>query len=163
MAGVADRVTDPLVDAFLYASRALVAVAAMSLADVDVTTAQFRVLVLVAGRGPQRPSDLAHAMQVAPSSATRMCQRLVDQGLLEREVGDNDRREVWLHPSTSGMALLRTVTRRRRAAIAATLSEMRSVDVERMVEALTAFGHAAGEVPDHEWWYELGDLGAVVA
>src|SRR5437588_4376221 len=122
MAGAGDPVEVPLVDAFLYASRALVAVAAMSLADVDVTAAQFRVLVLVAGKGPQRPSDLAHALQVAPSSATRMCQRLVDQALLERETGDIDRREVWLRPSMSGMALLRTVTRRRRAASAATLS-----------------------------------------
>jgi len=135
----------------------------MSLADVDITTAQFRVLVLVAGRGPQRPSDLAHALQVAPSSATRMCQRLVDQGLLEREAGDADRREVWLRPSAAGMALLRTVTRRRRAAIASTLSGMRAADVEGMVEALTAFGQAAGEVPDHEWWFELGDVRSIAS
>jgi len=150
-----------LIDAFLHASRTLVAAAAMSLADADVTMAQFRVLVLVASRGPQRPSDLAEELQVAPSSATRMCQRLVDQGLLERAANDADRREVWLRPSPGGMELLRSVTRRRRATIARTLSAMRTEDIEQAVAVLHAFGDAAGEVPDHGWWFELGDVGAM--
>ena len=52
---------DDLVDAVLGASRALVAVAARSLADLaeDVTLAQYRALVELAARGPQRPADLA--------------------------------------------------------------------------------------------------------
>lgn len=152
-----------LIDAFVHASRTLVAAAAISLADVDVTTAQFRVLVLMASRGPQRPSDLADELQVAPSSATRMCQRLVDQGLVEREASQADRREVWLRPSPAGMELLRSVTRRRRATIARTLSAMRADDVERVVAVLHEFGRAAGEIPDSEWWFELGDVDAIVS
>ena len=156
-----EHIEPGLIDAFLYASRTLVAAAAVSLAEVEVTTAQFRVLVLMASRGPQRPSDLADALQVAPSSATRMCQRLVEQGLVEREIGDSDRRVVWLRPSAAGLEMLRTVTRRRRAAIADTLSTMKAVEVERIIEALNAFGRASGEVPDSEWWFELGDVGAL--
>lgn len=149
-----------LVDAFIYASRALVGITAVSLADIDITAAQFRVLVLLASRGPQRPSDLADALQVAPSSATRMCQRLVDQGLVEREGNAADRRAVWLRPSAAAMELLRTVTRRRRAAINRALAAMDDGDGARMVLALTAFGRAAGEIPESEWWFDLGGVGA---
>jgi hypothetical protein len=66
---------DALVDAVLGASRALVAVAARSLATVaeDVTLAQYRALIELASRGPQRLADLATALGVEPSTATRMC------------------------------------------------------------------------------------------
>jgi hypothetical protein len=52
--GTIDATRDGLVDAVLGASRALVAVAARSLAGVDgdVTLAQYRVLVELAARGP---------------------------------------------------------------------------------------------------------------
>jgi DNA-binding MarR family transcriptional regulator len=58
------RETDELVDAVLGASRALVGVAARSLATVaeDVTLAQYRVLIELASRGPQRVADLADAL-----------------------------------------------------------------------------------------------------
>ena len=75
---------DELVDAVLGASRALVAVAARSLATVadDVTLAQYRVLIELAARGPQRLADLASALAVERSTATRMCDRLVRKRLV---------------------------------------------------------------------------------
>ena len=78
--------TDDVVDAVLGASRALVAVAARSLANVgeDVTLAQYRVLVVLASRGPQRLADLATALAVDRSTATRMCDRLVRKRLIGR-------------------------------------------------------------------------------
>ena len=76
--------TDEVVDAVLGASRALVAVAARSLATVadDVTLAQYRVLIELASRGPQRLADLATALSVDRSTATRMCDRLVRKRLV---------------------------------------------------------------------------------
>ncbi|MFZ0376596.1 MAG: hypothetical protein WAL38_02105, partial [Solirubrobacteraceae bacterium] len=64
--GPAENDGDELVVAVLGASRALVAVAARSLANVaeDVTLAQYRVLIELAARGPQRPADLATALRV---------------------------------------------------------------------------------------------------
>ena len=92
--GPVDR--DDLVDAVLGASRALVAVAARSLADLaeDVTLAQYRALVELAARGPQRPADLASALGVDPSTATRMCDRLVRKQLVQRRRISADRRGV---------------------------------------------------------------------
>ena len=87
--------TDELADAVLDASRVLVAVAARSLAAApsDVTLPQYRVLVILATRGPQRPSDLAAEVGVAASSITRMCDRLVRKKLVRRRLRPSNRRE----------------------------------------------------------------------
>ena len=52
----------------LRASRVLVAVAVRSLAavDHDVTLPQYRALVVLASRGPQRPTELADALARPP-------------------------------------------------------------------------------------------------
>ncbi|HYV60725.1 MAG TPA: MarR family transcriptional regulator, partial [Acidimicrobiia bacterium] len=70
----ADR-TDEVTDAVLDASRALVAVAARSLAGVadDVTLPQYRALVVLATEGAQSLGELAAALGVHTSTATRMC------------------------------------------------------------------------------------------
>ena len=74
------------VDAFVSASRALVAVAARSLAGLgeDVTLPQYRVLVELASKGPRRSGDLALALTVNPSTASRMIERLVRKSLVRR-------------------------------------------------------------------------------
>ena len=73
--------SEQVVDAVLRASRVLVSVAVRSLAaaDHDVTLPQYRALVVLASRGPQRPTELAEALAVHPSTITRLCDRLVDQ------------------------------------------------------------------------------------
>jgi len=73
------------VDAVLTASRSLIAVATRSLgaAAEETTIAQYRALVVLASRGPQRIVDLAAALDVAPSTAGRMSDRLVRKGLIE--------------------------------------------------------------------------------
>jgi DNA-binding MarR family transcriptional regulator len=92
----AESTTDELVDGVLGASRALVAVAARSLAGVaeDVTLPQYRFLVELASRGPQRLADLAGALGVDRSTATRMCDRLVRKRLVTRRRAQEDRRAV---------------------------------------------------------------------
>src|ERR1700749_5211293 len=108
--------SDELVDAVLRASRALVAVAARSLANVaeDVTLAQYRVLIELAARGPQRLADLATALGVDRSTATRMCDRLVRKRLVARRRGTDDRRVVRVSLTATGMELVAEVSRRRR-------------------------------------------------
>src|SRR5579875_1207325 len=103
-------------DLLVTASRALVAIAAKSLAQVEdqVTLPQYRALVILASRGRLRPVDLADALEVSPSTATRMCDRLVRKELVERVHSDNDRREVELRLSDDGRSLVSEVSNRRR-------------------------------------------------
>jgi hypothetical protein len=68
----------------LTASRTLVGVATRSLgaAAEHTTIAQYRALVVLASRGPLRLIDLAEALDVAPSTAGRMGDRLVRKHLV---------------------------------------------------------------------------------
>ncbi len=149
----AGRGGDELVDAVLGASRALVAVAARSLATVaeDVTLAQYRVLIELAARGPQRLADLATALGVERSTATRMCDRLVRKRLVHRRRTNQDRRGVRVSLTTAGGELVAEVSRRRRAEIAAIVERIPNAHRRPVLNALRAFAEAAGEVPEQDW------------
>lgn len=142
-----------LIDGFLAASRALVAVAARSLGDVDdeVTLTQYRVLVELAARGPQNVADLAGILMVSPSTATRMCDRLVNKHLIVRRRSSSDRRAVRVSLAPLGRDLIYRVTARRRGELAQILNRMPDRDIEPVIRALKAFAAAAGEVPQQEW------------
>jgi len=144
---------DELVDAVLRASRALVAVAARSIAQVDdaVTLPQYRTLVALAARGPQRVTDLADELGVHPSSATRMCDRLERAGFIDRAVAVGNRREVEVRLTRIGRALLDRVTAARRREIARIVKDVPLPLRTAMVQGLQTFSDAAGEVPDQAW------------
>jgi DNA-binding MarR family transcriptional regulator len=151
---------DALVDAVLGASRALVGVAARSLATVaeDVTLAQYRALIELASRGPQRLADLATALGVEPSTATRMCDRLVRKGLVARRRTSEDRRAVRVSLTVAGAALVAEVSGRRRVEIVEIMGRLPTAQRASVLPALRAFADAAGEVPEQDW--SLGwDLG----
>jgi DNA-binding MarR family transcriptional regulator len=148
-----DGSTEPVVDAVLGASRALVAVAARSIAAVEpgVTLPQYRTLVVLASRGPQNVGALADELGVHPSTVSRMCDRLERRGLIERTMSAASRREVSIALTRTGRALLERVTTVRREALADIVGRVPTELRPGMVTALRAFSAAAGEVPDQAW------------
>lgn len=144
---------DDLVDAVMTASRALLAVSARSLAavDEDVTLAQYRALVVLGQHGPRRPVDLAAALDVTPSTATRMCDRLVAKSLVARDRSDTDRRTVTVSLSATGRELVGAVTARRRAELRTLLDRMPRERRAAVVDGLRSFAETAGELPDTQW------------
>lgn len=144
-----DKVTESL----LTASRALVAVAARSLAAVDesVTLPQYRMLVVVASRGPQLMGHLAEALGVHQSTATRLCDRLVGKGLVERSSGHPSRREVQIDLTSEGHRIVHDVSAARRVDIAQIVARIPPALRSATVEALAAFNDAAGEIPQPLW------------
>jgi DNA-binding MarR family transcriptional regulator len=141
------------VDAVLTASRALIGVATRSLgaAAEETTIAQYRTLVVLASRGPQRMVDLAAALEVAPSTAGRMCDRLVRKGLIRRHRARADRRAVLVSITPAGRVVVDQATARRRELIMEILARMPAALQHEAAEALRAFAAAAGEVPDEQW------------
>ncbi len=144
---------DPVVDAVVGASRALVAIAARSLgaAGDEVTLAQYRALVVLASRGPQRVVDLARVLDVTASTATRMSDRLVRKGLIRRQRLTSDRRMVRLSISAAGRDLVATVTERRRHEVQDIVRRLPPAERQQLVTTLRRFADAAGEVPEQEW------------
>jgi DNA-binding MarR family transcriptional regulator len=141
------------VDAVLAASRTLIAVATKSLgaAAEETTIAQYRALVVLASRGPQRVVDLAGALEVAPSTAGRMCDRLVRKGLIGRRRARADRRAVLVSLTAAGRQVVDQATARRRELIAVILERLPAGQQRAVADALSAFGAAAGEIPDSQW------------
>ena len=140
------------VEAVLTASRTLVAVATQSLgaAAEDTTIAQYRALVVLASRGPQRLTDLAGALDVTPSTAGRMCDRLLRKGLIRRHRARADRRAVQVSLTAAGRQVVDQATARRRALIAGILGRLPARQQSAVAGALAAFAAAAGEIPDSQ-------------
>lgn len=143
-----------IIDALLVASRAMVAIASRSLADIDpeVTLPQSRALVLLASRGPQRVIDIAEDLGVVPSTATRTCDRLVRKGLLRRYRAAADRREVKVSLTATGRDLVASVTERRRAELARVVEAIPTAAHIHVAAGLKALNDAAGEPTDSHWW-----------
>src|SRR5579875_595153 len=115
-----------LVDAFVAASRALVAVAARSVGtiDEDITLPQYRVLVVLYTQGPQSAGDLAAALEVNPSTASRMIERLVRKRLVQRTRARRDRRILRVTLTADGQRVVTAVMERRRGEIERILAAM---------------------------------------
>jgi DNA-binding MarR family transcriptional regulator len=146
-------VLESVVDEVLTASRALIALSTRSLGALadDLSAAQYRTLVVLASRGPQRMVDLAHQLGVEPSSLGRMCDRLAGKGFVRRRRARTDRRIVMVSLSGEGRRVLDEATAARRAAIREALSVLSLEQQRAAAVALQALSHAAGEIPDDQW------------
>ncbi|WAU86578.1 MarR family transcriptional regulator [Streptomyces sp. Qhu-G9] len=140
---------DAVTRAVLTASRVLVAVSARSLAEVEerVTLPQVRMLVVLSTRGATKLVTLADLLQVAPSTAMRMVDRLIAAGLADRQTNPGNRRETLLQLTEEGRRTVEDVTARRRTEIATIVERLTPTQRTAIVEALTAFNEAGGEPP----------------
>jgi DNA-binding MarR family transcriptional regulator len=137
------RDLDTMVDAVLLSSRALVAVSARSIAAAKgVTLPQFRLLVVLS-EASTNLTALASALDVAPSTAMRMVDRLEAGGLVERSVHPENRRETHLALTAAGRRTVRTVTARRRRDLSAVLTQLSATEQAALAAAMTAFARAA--------------------
>ncbi len=60
----------------------------------DISMAQMTTLIVVRKEGPLSITGLSKLLNVSPPSASTMVNRLVDKGLLTRELSSEDRRKV---------------------------------------------------------------------
>jgi DNA-binding MarR family transcriptional regulator len=139
-------------DELLVASRVLVAVAARSLAGIehDVSVVQFRALVVLWELEPRTLAALAHELDVHPSTATRLCDRLVAKGLVRRSTAEANRREVELRLSDEGREVVAGVIDRRRADLLRITRRLSPDERRSVVEAFEAFDRASSALVDHD-------------
>ena len=94
---------------------------------------------------------LADQLDVSPSTATRVCDRLVDKKFVRRRIDDDDRRAVRVDLTPRGRKLVEHVMQRRRALIADILEHLPPASQRRLADALLEFADAAGEISDGAW------------
>ena len=109
---------------------------------------QLRVLVMVDTRGPLNLTGVADGLGVSASNASRICDRLIRAGLLDRRDSSADRRHISLTLTAEGKRLVRTMNRHRRHAINRALRVLSGDERAAVVAALDTFAAAAGEPAD---------------
>ena len=139
--------TEEVVSALLTASRLMVAMAARSLAAVEenLTLPQFRMLVVLDTQGPSSQTRLADQLEVNPSTALRMVERLAGAGMVEKLQSPDNRREVELRLSPAGSEVVRRVTGERLVEITRIVQTIPADQRGHLVAALRAFTDAGGE------------------
>ena len=159
MAGTANAprtaaVSDGEVEAVLTACRLLVGVSAQSIAVIEdqVDLMQFRGLVVLASNDAMSLGQFASAAHIHLTRASRMCDRMVRLGLIDRAEDPTNRRQVLLTLTPAGRVLVDTVMSARRAAISPLLAKMSRARRGELVSLLREFAMAGGDPADADLW-----------
>ena len=137
---------DVLLDAYvvvLHLSRDLTRIASGLLGPRATTNRHVQILQLVARRPGISPSELADALLLHRSAASRLLRRLEREGLLRRRPDDTDRRVSRLEVTTQGRAATAALTRAVDRHLAAAADRYRSVG-RTLTEAAHGGGAPAG-------------------
>jgi DNA-binding MarR family transcriptional regulator len=140
------RVAEPDVEALMRVSRVITGVIVGSLLATEappLTLPQLRALVLMDGGGVTSTTALAEALEVHVSSASRLVDRLVAGGMVNRAPSASDRRQTTLALTPKGRRTLATVMEHRRAHFAAILGSLDAATRAALAENLTILADAA--------------------
>lgn len=131
------------VDDVVAATREIGALIARSLTLMRpvVTMAQWRVVVL-ASEGDCSLSAIAADLQIHPSNATRLCDRLARQGLIERYRAEQDRRQVLVTLTEAGLRFHDAAMGVRQVAVRRAMETMDPRDRSALTSAMPAFAAA---------------------
>ena len=143
--------SDSDIDAILRSSRAILSIAVKSLNEIEetITISQYRILVILGGRGDLPMSEIVKETSLAPASATRLCDDLLEKGFIERRAHPNDRRQVIVAITERGSLLLKRVTDSRRQMIREVVANLSEDDLKEVEEGFQLFANASPE-PDEK-------------
>lgn len=113
-------------------------------AEGRVSPSQLRTLLAVNRCGPITVTALAGELEAMVSSVTRLCDRLVAAGYVDRGTSPTSRREVMITLTKAGRRLLDEIRAHRLGELAAVLSRVPAADREALLAGLTAFENADG-------------------
>jgi DNA-binding MarR family transcriptional regulator len=123
---------------------------------------QMDTLDLLIQRPEWRMSELAEALRVDPSTATRAVQRLVNDGLAERRPSGADGRVVMVVASDEGRRRHDDVAVRRVRAMGRLLAPFDAVERAELAELMTRFVNSLDDLVD-ELATEQADQASLVA
>ncbi|RLV04276.1 MarR family transcriptional regulator [Streptomyces griseocarneus] len=129
-------------------SRLLVGMSARALAGIDdrLTLPQLRALVVLEDNGPLKLVSPAGMLDVNPSTAMRMTDRLEAAGLAARKVNPTNRREVTVRLTEKGSSLVGEVLTRRQAEVDTLVSRLAPHERAGLLPGLRAVAAAAEEL-----------------
>ncbi|MFJ7147101.1 MarR family winged helix-turn-helix transcriptional regulator [Streptomyces sp. NPDC100445] len=115
------------------------------------SASQLRVLHILEHHDGINLRTLAESLASTPPSTSRLCDRLVAAGFVERAVSAQDRREVRLRLSGRGRAFLVDLRARRERELRKVLADMPAAQRTALLEGLEAFcATAATQILDDD-------------
>ena len=118
-----------------------------------LSAAQLRAVMVVEQHDGINLRRLATLLDMLLSSASRLCDRLVAAGMLEREPGRFDRREISLHLTPAAVRLLAELRADRHRRLERVLAGMSPEGRAALVRGMAEFDEVARrrEVPEGGW------------
>lgn len=107
--------------------------------DDAIEAGQMDALDVLVGVDWYRMGDLADALNIEPSTATRAVQRLIKDGLAEHVQRPGDGRVVYVAATEKGRRIHAQVAERRRAVLVAVLDEFEAHERDEMVSYMERF------------------------
>lgn len=135
------------VEVMIAAARVFAGITAESLAQAGagISLPQLRVLTLASRSDSLNATEVAAALQVHLSTSSRLCDRLVQAGLLDRRDRPEDRRQLQLTLTHEGLSLLDKITAHRRKVFTRILRRLDPADSAALARSLEVFVEAAHE------------------
>lgn len=104
----------------------------------EMTFSQLNALFRLYNTGPQTVAAVAKGADLSPAAASRMVERLVQAGLVERREDTVDRRQKRIEVTAEGIARLRTLQRVTADTYRSLLSEAPEEKLKDLATALAA-------------------------
>jgi DNA-binding MarR family transcriptional regulator len=113
----------------------------------DMTMAQLKAVMLLVQADGLRSRELADGLGIAPSAATPLVDRLVDQKLARREPDAQDRRIIWIRPTTKSVGLYdQLIQKTNRPVLEQVLAELPLEERQKVYDSMLLLLEAAQRV-----------------
>jgi DNA-binding MarR family transcriptional regulator len=148
---VRQKKRDPVDEVLLDAIRWAMAVSVRAADAVgDLSPVQLRALTFLHASPRVNLNDMALAMGVTVSTTSRLVDRLVAAGLVDRSPSAQSRREISLTITATGRRRLQRYDRRRLAEARARLAELPAAEQDTLLAALTKLSAGAPPEPGED-------------
>jgi DNA-binding MarR family transcriptional regulator len=134
-----------------------VSLAVVSQMEQRVSTTHLRALQALARLGSCKVGELAEAVDLAPSSTSRLSDRLAEAGLITRSVSPDNRRATRLDLTPAGRGLVEELIRVRTETFRYIVEYMSEQDRKALLRGSQAFTEACLAALRHTPTIHLGD------
>lgn len=117
------------------------------LAPLDITSQQFKVMLMVYREETQLCKDLSQSLCIDAGATTRICDRLEKKGLLIRERDEQDRRRVQLKMTDKGIQVCQEFPQLIVNALNELTQGMSEDEITTLVKLMTKLLKANGALP----------------
>ena len=114
----------------------------------QVPVSEAHALTILLDEGPMAQTDLAHRLELAKSTVSRLVDLLEDGGWAQRQIGDTDSRRRLVELTAEGEKRANEIVRLRRARLSRLFDQIPPADRSQVLAALDTLVEAARESRD---------------